>query len=254
MSPGPPNPGHVDTETDRPVPHPRGGQVRVAAVVPAAGRGLRLGAATPKALVHVGGQSLLVRCVASLQASGVVDLVVVVAPAELLAQVRDEVPADVVVVAGGSERTDSVRAGLAVVPEGTEHVLVHDAARALTPPELVRAVVEALRAGVAAVVPVLPVTDTIKTVDADGIVTSTPERSGLRAVQTPQGFEAALLRAAYAGAVPATDDAGLVERVGGVVHTVPGHPLALKITTPQDVTLAQALLAVPSGWRAGGSE
>lgn len=229
---------------NRPVPHQRGGPVRVAAVVPAAGRGVRLDAGVPKALVVLDGTSLLQRCVQGLTASGVVDLVVVVAPQRLLDDVAAQVGPDVVVVAGGLERTDSVRAGLAAVPGTAEHVLVHDAARALTPPELVRAVVSRLRAGATAVVPVLPVTDTIKTVDADGLVTSTPERSGLRAVQTPQGFEAALLRAAYAGAVPSTDDAGLVERIGGAVHTVPGHPLAFKITTRQDLALAQALLVV----------
>lgn len=228
----------------RPVPPQRGGPVRVAAVVPAAGRGVRLDAGVPKALVVLGGASLLQRCVWGLTGSGVVDLVVVVAPEQLVADVRALLGPGVVVVAGGVERTDSVRAGLAAVPGTAEHVLVHDAARALTPPELVRAVVARLRAGAAAVVPVLPVTDTIKIVDADGLVTSTPERSALRAVQTPQGFEAALLRAAYTGAVPATDDAGLVERVGASVHTVAGHRLAFKITTRQDVTLAEALLAV----------
>ncbi len=234
----------MSSTVDRPVPRERGGPVRVVAVVPAAGHGVRLDAGVPKALVVLDGLSLLQRCVGGLTGSGVVDLVVVVAPEPLVDDVAALLGPDVVVVAGGVERTDSVRAGLDAVPCGAEHVLVHDAARALTPPGLVRAVVERLRAGAAAVVPVLPVTDTIKIVDADGLVTSTPERSGLRAVQTPQGFEAALLRTAYAGAVPATDDAGLVERVGGAVHTVPGDPLAFKITTRQDVTLAQALLGV----------
>lgn len=256
------------TAPDRPTTHPRGGSssVRVAAVVPAAGRGVRLGAGTVKALVQVRGTSLLRRCVDGLTASGVVDLVVVVAPPELLARVRAELAPQVLVVAGGAERTDSVRAGLAEVlrvAPGAEHVLVHDAARSLTPPGLVRAVVAALRAGAVAVVPALPVADTIKNVDADGVVTATPDRAGLRAVQTPQGFAAGLLHEAYAGAVPTdvvagavvgavagvpagvvavTDDAGLAERVGAAVHTVPGDPLAFKITTATDLVLAEALL------------
>lgn len=237
------------TELDRPTPRSRGGpsSVQVVAVVPAAGRGSRLGADTAKALVEVAGASLLRRCVDGLARSGVVDLVVVVAPAGLLDLARAVLPPEVRVVPGGAERTDSVRAGLAeaqrLAPDAA-HVLVHDAARALTPPHLVRAVVAALRAGAPAVVPVLPVNDTIKNVDARGIVTATPDRAGLRTVQTPQGFTAALLHGAYAGAVLATDDAGLAERAGVEVHTVPGDPLAFKITTVTDLLLAEALLAL----------
>ena len=215
------------------------------AVVPAAGRGVRLGAGTAKALVRLRGVSLLRRCVEGLLGSGVVDLVVVVAPPELVAAARADLPPEVLVVPGGVQRADSVRAGLdeAVrVAPGAEHVLVHDAARALTPTALVVEVVAALRAGAVAVVPALPVADTIKSVDADGVVTGTPDRAGLRAVQTPQGFTVGVLRAAHAGAPLATDDAGLVERAGSAVHTVPGHPLAFKITTATDLALAEVLL------------
>ncbi|UZJ26698.1 2-C-methyl-D-erythritol 4-phosphate cytidylyltransferase [Rhodococcus antarcticus] len=215
------------------------------AVVPAAGRGLRLGADTAKALVPLRGVTLLRRCVDGLLDSGVVDLVVVVAPAELVETARAELPPEVVVVPGGLERSDSVRAGLdeaARRAPGAEHVLVHDAARALTPAALVGDVVAALRAGAVAVVPALPVTDTIKAVDAAGVVTGTPERASLRAVQTPQGFTVEVLRAAHAGALAATDDAALVERAGSTVHTVPGHPLAFKITTATDLALAAVLL------------
>lgn len=214
----------------------------MAAVVAAAGQGLRLAAGAPKAFVELDGVSLLRRCVDGLLASGVVDLVVVVVPAELVATAVGLLPDGVTVVAGGSDRSGSVRAGLAALPGEVEHVLVHDAARALTPPALVRAVVAALHAGAAAVVPAVPVTDTIKTV-TDGVVTGTPPRCGLRAVQTPQGFTAALLRRVHAGATSATDDAGLVELTGVAVHTVPGDPLALKITTPLDLRLARVLLA-----------
>jgi 2-C-methyl-D-erythritol 4-phosphate cytidylyltransferase len=126
-------------------------------------------------------------------------------------------------------------------------VLVHDAARALTPPELVVRVVEALRAGHSAVVPALALSDTVKAVDANGVVLGTPERAGLRAVQTPQGFTTELLlrayqRAADSSAADFTDDASLVEHIGGQVQVVDGDPLAFKITTRLDILLAQAIV------------
>lgn len=207
--------------------------------------GVRLGENKPKAFVHVGGSPMLTRAVQGLIDSGSVDDVVVMVPAELVDETRALLPDSLVpvhVVPGGAERTDSVRAGLAAAPEATL-VLVHDAARALTPPALVTRVVEELRAGAQAVVPALPVTDTIKSVDAAGAVTGTPDRSGLRAIQTPQGFDAALLRAAYALGTQATDDAGLVEMLGATVRTVPGDALAFKITTPLDLVLANTLAA-----------
>ncbi|MEU6581893.1 2-C-methyl-D-erythritol 4-phosphate cytidylyltransferase [Nocardia sp. NPDC046763] len=218
---------------------------RVVALVPAAGMGVRLGENKPKAFVHIGGSPMLTRAVQGLIDSGSVDDVVVMVPAELVAETRALLPVSAVhvqVVAGGAERTDSVRAGLAAAPDATL-VLVHDAARALTPPALITRVVDALRAGERAVVPALPVTDTIKSVDETGAVTGTPDRSGLRAIQTPQGFDAALLRAAYAVGTQATDDAGLVEMHGATVHTVLGDALAFKITTPLDLVLANMLAA-----------
>jgi 2-C-methyl-D-erythritol 4-phosphate cytidylyltransferase len=145
------------------------------------------------------------------------------------------------IVVGGAERTDSVRAGLAAAGD-TAFFLVHDAARALTPPALIARVVDELRAGHPAVVPALPVVDTVKTVDSGGKVTGTPDRGALRAIQTPQGFAAGALHAAYADAGSATDDAGLVERLGVEVRTVAGDPLAFKITTPLDLRLAESLL------------
>jgi len=148
------------------------------------------------------------------------------------------------VVAGGSDRSESVKLALAAVPT-TEFVLVHDAARPLTPADVTQRVVAALRDGARAVIPVLPVADTIKAVDSNGVVLGTPERSGLRAVQTPQGFETELLRRAHergAGAV-VTDDAALVEYLGVPVYTVAGDALSFKITTPLDLKLAEAVLA-----------
>ncbi|AXK86813.1 2-C-methyl-D-erythritol 4-phosphate cytidylyltransferase [Nocardia farcinica] len=215
----------------------------VVALVPAAGRGVRLGEQSPKAFVPVGGTPMVRLAVDGLLAAGVVDRIIVMVPAEWVeSAVALLPPSEVVrVVVGGAERTDSVRAGLAAAPDAG-YFLVHDAARALTPPALIGRIVGELRAGRRAVVPALPVVDTVKSVDAAGVVTGTPDRAALRAVQTPQGFTADLLRAAYAADVPATDDAGLVERLGEPVHTVAGDPLAFKITTPLDLRLAETLL------------
>ncbi|WP_054816700.1 2-C-methyl-D-erythritol 4-phosphate cytidylyltransferase [Nocardia arizonensis] len=221
----------------------------VVALVPAAGRGVRLGANMPKAFVEVGGSPMVRLAVEGLLASGAVDRIIVMVPADLVESAvallpgSSVSPADAVqVVVGGAERTDSVRAGIAAAPDAA-YFLVHDAARALTPPRLIAEVAAELRAGHAAVVPALPVVDTIKAVDGSGTVTGTPDRAGLRAIQTPQGFAADLLRAAYAADVAATDDAGLVELLGARVRTVPGDPMAFKITTALDLTLAETLAA-----------
>ncbi len=217
----------------------------VVAVVPAAGSGERLAAGIPKAFCEIDGRSLLERAVAGLLESGVVDRVVVAVPADRIDQARQVVDERATVVAGGADRTESVRRALSALAGDPEFVLVHDAARALTPPSLVVRVVEALRAGHRAVVPALPLHDTIKAVDANGSVLGTPERAGLRAVQTPQGFATDLLLRAYAaqrGAGGFTDDASLVEHVGGQVQVVDGDPLAFKITTQLDLLLAEAIV------------
>lgn len=182
-----------------------------------------------------------------LRNSGVVDSFVVAVPPNRTDQAKLVFGGDAIIVAGGSDRTESVRLALAAV-EDAEFVLVHDAARALTPASLIVRVVQALQAGHSAVVPGLPVTDTIKAVDANGVVLGTPERSGLRAVQTPQGFRTDLLRRAYerAGAGGFTDDASVVESTGAQVQIVDGDPLAFKITTPNDLLLAEAILGSPA--------
>nr|WP_255426938.1 2-C-methyl-D-erythritol 4-phosphate cytidylyltransferase [Pseudonocardia sp. C8] len=213
--------------------------------MPAAGSGVRLGAGVPKAFVELAGVPMLVRAVDGLLASGVVDHVVVVVPVDEVDGAAALLPArPVTVVAGGADRTASVAAGLAAIGPDVEIVLVHDAARPLTPAGVVSRVVAAVRAGAPAVVPVLPVADTIKQVDPAGVVVSTVDRSALRAVQTPQGFRAPDLRRAYAGEPdPRTDDAGLVEALGDPVATVPGDPLAFKVTTAWDLRIAGLLLA-----------
>ncbi|GAA1983759.1 2-C-methyl-D-erythritol 4-phosphate cytidylyltransferase [Terrabacter lapilli] len=151
----------------------------------------------------------------------------------------------VTVVVGGAERGDSVAAGLRALGADVDVVLVHDAARCLTPVDVFDRVVAGVRSGVVAVVPGAPVVDTIKQVDADGFVVATPDRAALRAVQTPQGFRRDVLERAHAGGSDATDDAGLVERLGERVLVVDGDPRALKVTTPADLEAAARLLTAP---------
>ena len=199
-------------------------------------------------MVSLHGLPLVAHAVRGLLAAGCVRHVVVAAPVDHQAEMTAALSAfgPVSVVPGGADRTASVRlallAALEHVPDATI-VLVHDAARAFTPPSLVRSVTEAVAAGAPAVVPVLPVTDTVKRVDVDGVVVDTPSREFLRAVQTPQGFATDVLRRAYEAADVATDDAGLVERIGVPVHTVPGDVAAMKITTPFDLAVAEAVFA-----------
>ncbi len=154
-----------------------------------------------------------------------------------------------IVVAGGPTRADSVRCGLAAVPGDAEVIVVHDAARPLASPRLFAAVLAAVGAdGVDGAVPGVPPSDTIKAVDGAGNVTSTLDRSTLVAVQTPQAFRAAALRRAHARAdATATDDAMLVEALGGTVRVVPGELANLKITGPDDLGAAERLLAAGEG-------
>ncbi|WP_431892315.1 2-C-methyl-D-erythritol 4-phosphate cytidylyltransferase [Micromonospora haikouensis] len=223
--------------------NPRGD---VAVLVPAAGAGVRLGPGAPKALRPLAGEPLLVHAVRRIAAAASVHTIVVAAPAAEVDAVRDLLTpvAPVTVVPGGAERQASVAAALAAVPTGPEIILVHDAARALTPPELVESVAAAVRSGHDAVIPVLPVVDTIKEVGPGEVVLGTVDRSALRAVQTPQGFRRAVLTAAHeAAGDPLTDDAGLVEKQGVPVVCVPGSEHALKVTRPFDLALAEHLLA-----------
>lgn len=217
---------------------------RVVALVPAAGQGVRLGAGRPKAFVSLRGRALLWHAVHGLLAAGCVEQVVVAVGAEhreQAQQVLRDAAQQVRIVTGGAQRSDSVRCALDAAADA-DAVLVHDAARCLAPVEMIRAVAGAVLAGRRAVVPVLPVVDTMKQVDEQGQVVSTVDRSALRVVQTPQGFAADLLRRAHHDSPgPVTDDAGLVERMGEPVATVPGHPYAFKITTAFDLLVAEAL-------------
>ncbi|RHA40957.1 2-C-methyl-D-erythritol 4-phosphate cytidylyltransferase [Cellulomonas rhizosphaerae] len=228
-----------------------------AAILTAAGSGSRLGHALPKALVPVLGEPVVVhaarRLLAARPGGAPLAALVVSAPADHVDAFRALLGPDVVVVPGGPTRQASVAASLAALPDdGIDVVLVHDAARPFAPADLIERVAAAVRAGHDAVVPGLAVTDTIKRVGAgdDGWpVEATVARGELRAVQTPQGFARATLERAHAAAeqdagdesVAASDDAGLVERLGLPVWVVPGDERAAKITTPRDLAVAVLL-------------
>lgn len=238
-----------------------------AAILTAAGSGTRLGLPGPKALVELAGVPLVVHAARRLAASGVVLSVVVTAPpgragdvrALLADPARSGVDVPVTVVEGAGSRQASVAAGLAALDPDVDAVLVHDAARALAGPGLIRSVEAAVRAGHRAVVPGLPVVDTLKQVgdpvgDAAPVLATVP-RAAVRAVQTPQGFDRALLDAAHAAgahraaseATAATDDAALVEELGEQVWVVPGEESAMKITTARDLAVAELLARDASG-------
>ena len=203
-----------------------------------------MGAGLPKAFAKLAGKPIVERAIEALVESDAVDQIVVAVPPERTDEARLILGSEVTVVAGGADRAESVRLALQAAGE-PEFVLVHDAARPLTPAVLIARVVSALGEGHAAVVPACEVVDTIKVVDANGAVIATPERSGLRAVQTPQGFRTDILLRAFERAEGAafTDDSSMVENIGAQVHTVEGDPMAFKITTPLDLKLAEILLA-----------
>ncbi|MDG9725983.1 MULTISPECIES: 2-C-methyl-D-erythritol 4-phosphate cytidylyltransferase [unclassified Streptomyces] len=238
---------------------------RTAVVIPAAGRGVRLGPGAPKALRALGGTPMLIHAVRAMAASRAVSLVVVVAPPDGAAEVKSLLDAhalpggapsgswgstDFLVVPGGESRQESVRLGLDALPPEYDIVLVHDAARPLVPVDTVDAVIETVREGASAVVPALPLSDTVKQVEPAAVpgepepVVATPERARLRAVQTPQGFDrGTLVRAHETVSGEVTDDASMVERLGRTVVVVPGHEEAFKVTRPLDLVLAEAVLA-----------
>ncbi|MET7363569.1 2-C-methyl-D-erythritol 4-phosphate cytidylyltransferase [Streptomyces sp. NPDC005562] len=230
---------------------------RTAVVIPAAGRGVRLGPGAPKALRALNGTPMLIHAVRAMAESRAVSLVVVVAPPDGAPEVKTLLDdhalperTDFLVVPGGESRQESVRAGLDALPPGFDVVLVHDAARPLVPVDTVDGVIEAVRDGAPAVVPALPLADTVKQVEpaaapgAPEPVLATPERARLRAVQTPQGFDRATLERAHASVTgQVTDDAGMVEQLGLPVVCVPGHEEAFKVTRPLDLVLAEAVLA-----------
>jgi len=243
------------SDVSRPSPAQARAEARTAVVIPAAGRGVRLGPGAPKALRALNGTPMLIHAVRAMAASRAVSLVVVVAPPDDAGEVKSLLDAhalpertDFVVVPGGESRQESVKLGLDALPDEFDIVLVHDAARPLVPVDTVDAVIEAVRDGSPAVVPALPLADTVKEVEpAPGEpepVVATPVRARLRAVQTPQGFDrTTLIRAHETVTEDVTDDASMVEQLGLTVVVVPGHEEAFKVTRPLDLVLAEAVLA-----------
>lgn len=212
----------------------------------AAGSGARLDDQEPKAFVQVAGISILRRAAASAAAAELVDRVVVAVPSgreDEAKQLLSGLPKPVTVVAGGSERQASAAAALAAAGD-VDAVAVHDAARALCPPALFDLCLRELDT-TEAVCPAVPASDTIKEVSGD-IIVRTLDRRTLAAAQTPQTFRAEIYRRAHAEAerdgMIATDDCALVERIGATVRIVPGDDRNIKITTPRDLALAEALL------------
>ncbi len=219
------------------------GHPTVAAILVAAGDGVRLGGAVPKAFTVIRGRTLLEHALVPFRACDAVRDVVVVAPGPYVAHAAALLSDEVTTIAGGPTRQASVSFGLAAVATDVDTVLVHDVARPFVPVAVVDRVLAALAEGVDAVIPTRPVTDTIKQVDEDGAVVATLDRSELRVVQTPQGFRRAVLEAAHAAGVGRnfTDDAALVEAHGGQVTVVDGADEAFKITRPWDLALAEAV-------------
>ena len=208
----------------------------VAVIIPAGGSGERLGAKIPKALVQLAGKTLIEHAVANM--APIANQIIVAAPAGFEEQFKDLLGSEVTVVTGGLTRTLSVKKALALVEKENEYILVHDAARSLASTDLAMRVIDSLRAGEKAVIPGMPVSDTIKRVDGDNYVTKTPTRSKLRSIQTPQGFTRKLLLKAHTSADDATDDAGLVEDRGVDVKVILGEERAMKITTMNDLAIA----------------
>lgn len=218
------------------------------ALIVAGGRGARLRSGTPKALVSLAGRPMLDWSIATLRSLEMVEEIVVALPADFLRSAAPTLPG-VICVAGGAYRSQSVLAALAAA--GTHGpVIVHDAARPFAPAKLFVRALEALeRDGADAVVAAAPLSDTVKQIDADGkTIVRTLDRSRLWAAQTPQVFRHAVLKRVLTEASQellqsATDDAWLVERMGGTVHVVPSEEFNLKVTTANDLHLAELLLA-----------
>jgi 2-C-methyl-D-erythritol 4-phosphate cytidylyltransferase len=218
----------------------------IAAIVPAAGSGERLGASIPKALVQVASHSLICRAVETVAEHA--QFIVVTAPRgyeKPISVAVEKWSEKTTVITGGSTRKESVALALAILPDDVTYVLVHDAARCFTPGAVFLEVVHALKMGNDAVVPLLGMVDTIKRIDANNVIVRTEDRETLGQVQTPQGFALKVLKEAHErhSSIEATDDAMMVEAMGLPVLTVMGHDLSRKITTPSDIEWAEALVA-----------
>ncbi len=216
----------------------------------AAGSGVRLGSSMPKAFVKLGGRTMLSYSLATVRQVSTIDEVVITVPAGFENAARAEVAAaglvmPVKITPGGIERQDSVRIALELTSAESELVIVHDAARPLATPALFEACLRAA-AHAGGAIAAIPVSDTLKRV-ADGAISATVARAGLRQAQTPQAFRRALLVAAHQRAasekIVATDDADLVERTGARVEVIEASTDNIKITTPSDLAIVEAIIA-----------
>jgi 2-C-methyl-D-erythritol 4-phosphate cytidylyltransferase len=222
----------------------------VIAVVVAAGYGVRFGGPTPKPALRLAGRSVLALALDNLAAGGVNHIIIVSRDQSLFQSARRASPTPSTLAPGGESRQESVRSGLAMVADSptlarARVILVHDAARPLQPPDVTRGVIAAVRAGAVAVAPALPVVDTIR-LDTGAGQTRVVDRDLLHAVQTPQGFDPAVIiechrRAALEPDLTFTDDVTCCEHYGHPVTLVPGSRLGLKITEQADLTVARAL-------------
>jgi 2-C-methyl-D-erythritol 4-phosphate cytidylyltransferase len=224
------------------------GHSNCAAIVVAAGAGVRMGAGMPKALMPVAGRALAAWCLEALDASDAIDEVVVVGPPGQEAELAHALGLDLAqVITGGSSRAESVACGLESLDRDVELVLVHDAARPLVRPELIAAVIAGVGDGDGAIA-AAPLSDTPKRVGSDHLIAETPARAGLWLAQTPQVFRRAALDQAFAAAraddrlAEATDCASRVEEIGGRVVVVASLWPNLKVTTPSDIRIAELLL------------
>ena len=223
----------------------------VTAIIPAAGTGSRVGSSSYKQFLEIGGKPVIIHTLERVQQASAVDEIVVVLPPAKVEEFSRRITAHgfhkpLHFVAGGERRQDSVHQGfLSLNEEETEIVVVHDAVRPLVEADLIHRVVERARLTGAAIA-AIPTIDTIKEVSSQGVVVATPQRSALRQVQTPQAFAYSILREAfqraYADGYYGTDDSSLVERIGIQVAVVPGSPLNIKITTPEDMRFAELIL------------
>ncbi len=220
----------------------------VTAIFPAAGASRRMGAGTNKIFLELSGESILIRTLKTFSKSARIDLLIVVtneieAVTEILSATPNLKPW--LVTAGGTERQYSIANGLKLVPVDSEIILVHDAARPLIDLQTIENVIDAAE-NFGGAIAAVPEKNTIKVVDAAGFVKSTPKRADLVEVQTPQGFKREILLRAYAQAEAdkflGTDDASLVERIGGKIKIVTSTYKNIKITTPEDIAIAENFL------------
>jgi 2-C-methyl-D-erythritol 4-phosphate cytidylyltransferase len=230
--------------------------MKVSAIIPAAGMGIRMGSNVPKQFLLLDGKPILHHTLSVLDQCSIVDEIVLVVSEEEIGkaqhQIQDSHPKVTKIVMGGKERQDSVHNGLQSLDSETDIVVVHDGVRPFVSPDLIRETVEAAR-DFGAAIAAIPVSDTIKKVDEEGLVERTIERSGLWRVQTPQTFQVSLLKEAFAKArgdnYYGTDESSLIEYLGREVKVIPGSEFNIKITRSEDLVLGEkiATLVKPNG-------